>query len=211
MIGEWRESARRQLGSRFSDVVRRHEDLLREEERQGDRANGLALKKWVEEGRMGLSFEDSITALDEITSGLWALSEPRGKYSRVAREFEKWISDVQEILDAREKGAVAPDGEVVFVEELERVWRDEVRGVGRKVDNLQHRLQEVGAVDGKSSLAKVVNNCRKLVEGMMAELMTMKRLERDVVKAEQEWIRGMIKDTEVEETGVSARAAWRRL
>ena len=158
-----------------------------------------------------MGFEDRIQILDEAIAGLWNLSDPGGKYSRVVRRFEKWMQGVMEVQDRIEKGDLLDDGEVVFVEELENQWRDELRSQSRKVENLKDKLDDLGEVEGKSSLAMVVNGCRALAKGMMMELDTMKRTQNEVVRAEQDWIRGMIEVEDEEEMRSNAGAVWRSM
>ena len=170
------------------------------------------MKKWADsESHVGWGLEDRVQALDEIVSGLWALSEPGGKYGRIVRRFEKWMGGVQEVHDMRKKGLLSEGDEVVFVEELERAWRDELRAQARKVENLKDKLGDLGEVEGRSSLATVVDSCRALTRGMMMELTVMKKTEAEVMKAERDWIRDMINDVDVEEPGTSAGAVWRRM
>ena len=209
--GQFREGARRQLEKRFEDVCKKYEGLVGIEEAQTDRATALVLKSWAENEK-GVGFEDRIQVLDEVVVGLWNLSDPGGKYSRVLRRFEKWMNYLSEIHSRREKGVLlGEDGEVVFIAELEDQWRDELRSQSRKVENLKDKLDELGVVEGKSSLAKVVNGCRGLAKGMMMELDVMKKMENEVVKTEQEWIRAQIEDVSEEEGGRTAGAVWRRM
>lgn len=184
------------------------------EEAQTDRATALVLKGWVDADKSGgMGFEDRVQILDEVVAGLWNLSDPGGKYSRVVRIFEKWMQGIMEVQDRREKDDLLDDGEVVFINELENQWRDELRSQSRKVKNLQAKLDDLGEVKGKSSLSTVVDGCRALATGMMMELDTMKRTESEVVKAEQDWVRGMIElDGESEDEGANrAGAVWRRI
>ena len=211
---QFRESARGKLESRFEGVCRKYEELVGIEEAQTDRATALVLKGWVDADKSGgMGFEGRVQVLDEVVAGLWNLSDPGGKYARVVRRFEKWMQGVMEVQDRREKGDLLDDGEVVFIEELENQWRDELRSQSRKVENLEDKLDDLGEVEGKSSLSTVVNGCRALAKGMMMELDTMKRTESEVVKVEQDWIRGMIElDVESEDEGANrAGAIWRRM
>ena len=209
--GQFRESARAKLEMRFNEVLNRYEDLVGIEEAQMDRATALVLKQWAGNEK-GVGFEERVQVLDEVVAGLWNLSDPGGKYSRVVRKFGKWMTHVQEVHVRREKGELlGEDGEVVFISELEDAWRDELRSQSRKVENLKDRLDDLGVVEGKSSLATVVNGCMALAKGMMMELDTMKRVENEVVKAEQEWIRSMIEDASEEEGERTAGAIWRRM
>lgn len=210
---QFRESARSQLEIRFHELGKKCSELIGIQEAQTDRATALILRQWAENEVPGFAFEDRVQVLDEVIAGLWNLSDPGGKYSRVVRRFEKWMNHVTEVHARREKGdLLGEDGEVVFLEELEDAWRDELRSQARKVDGLKDKLDDLGVVEGKSSLATAVNGCRGLAKGMVMELDLMKRTEGEIMKAEQQWIRGMIEDVESEEESRStAGAVWRRM
>lgn len=208
---QYRESARRKLESRFEQTGKQYEYLIGIEEAHTDRVTALVLKQWVDVDKAGgMGFEDRIQILDEVVAGLWNISDPGGKYSRVVRRFEKWMQGVMEVQDRREKGDFLDDGEVAFIEELENQWRDELRTQSRKVENLKEKLDDLGEVGGKSSLSVVINGSRSLAKGMLQELDTMKKTESEVMKAEQDWIRSMI-EVDNEEERSTAGAVWRRM
>ena len=209
---QFRDSARRKLEDRFEDVGRKYEDLVSVEDAQIDRATALVLKAWAENEVQGFGFEERVQVLDEVVAGLWNLSDPGGKYSRVVRRFEKWMNHVTEVHERRENGDLMDDGEVVFIEELENAWRDELRSQSRKVENLRDKLEDLAEVEGKSSLAMVVSGCMGLAKGMVLELDVMKKSEAEVMRAEQDWIRSVIGDgIGEEEERATAGAVWRRM
>ena len=197
-------------------MVKRNEDLIAQEESQRGRESGLVLKAWAEEGGRGggtLGLEERVQILDEVVTGLWGMSEPGSRYSRVVRRFESWLQTVQAIREARERGKLTEGGgEVVFIAELEDAWRDELRSQSRKVDGYLEKMAELGGVEGKSGLAGAIRGFGEMARRMKEEVGVMKRVETAVVRAERDWIRTAIEDeSEGEEDSRRAGAIWRRL
>lgn len=156
------------------------------------RWNARVLRNWCAQGGLGL--EEKVQILDEILTGVWNLGENGGKYSRLVRKFEKWMARSAEILDARARGDGLENDEVVFLEELDRGWKDDCLNVGRRLSGWDQHLRGLGMPEGKSNLATMLENCRNLVGGMLEELETMARIESDAVRMEEEWIKSMNDD-----------------
>lgn len=207
---QWRESAKMRLGEKFEVLVRKHDELVGVEEAQHDRVNALALKSWVESGVPGWGLEEKIQILDEVITELWSMGEAGGKYARIVRKFEKWMYGVMDIHQARQKGQLLGDADVMFIEEIDGPWRDECRAQSRKLEGWKDKLVSLGNVEGKGSLATVVEGCRAMVRGMMEELDIMKKIEMDIMRNEQQWVKAMIDEPEEEEQGPVAGAIWRR-
>lgn len=211
MQAQWRDSAKTKLGDRFEALAEKHGELVALEEAQHGRTNALALKAWADGGVPGWGLEEKVQVLDEAITGLWSMGESGGKYGRIVRRFEKWMHGVMEIRSAREEGRLVDDGEVMFVEEIDGNWRDDCRVQARKLEGWWDKLVDLGEVEVKSSLATAVEGCRTLVRGMLDELEVIRRIERDVMGSEQEWIREMIEGAgEEEDEGPVAGAIWRR-
>lgn len=173
--------------------------------------NAAALQKWQDTGMPGWGLEEKVQILDEVMSGVWNLGESGGKYARVVRRFERWLSRCQDILEARCRDDELGDEDIVFLEELDSGWKDDCLVLGRKLESWRDHLKHLGSPDPGSSLATVVEGCRALVRGMLAELAIMGQIESDAVTMELEWIKSMNDDTlndENENTPV-AGAIWR--
>ncbi|KAH7360596.1 hypothetical protein BKA65DRAFT_189122 [Rhexocercosporidium sp. MPI-PUGE-AT-0058] len=208
---EWKASAKRKLGTRFHSIVDKNEELVQLEVEETGRINALALKKWQDMGTPGWGLDEKIQVLDEVVTGVWNLGESGGKYSRVVRKFERWFRYCKDILEMRANDEGLDGGdEVVFVEELDRGWKDDCLVLGRKLETWRVQLRELGVPDDHgSSLSVVVNGTRGLVKGMLAELNAMAQIERDAMRMEVEWIKGMNDDVLDNDTDTPPGAIWR--
>ncbi|TVY78111.1 hypothetical protein LSUE1_G006096, partial [Lachnellula suecica] len=205
---QWRASAREKLGRRFDNVVSRHEALVREETGESGKVNAVAFRKWEDE-TPGWGLGERVQVLDGVISGVWNLGESGGKYGRVVRRFEKWLSRAQGILAGRE--SENEDIDVVFLEELDGAWKDECLVLARKLEGWKEQLRGLEEPDKGSSLAAVLEGYRRLVQGMLVELSVMAQIERDVMARERKWIRDMNDDVSDDDRDMPvAGACWRR-
>ncbi|KAK8138355.1 hypothetical protein PG984_001735 [Apiospora sp. TS-2023a] len=167
--------------------------------------------------------EEKVQMLDQVVNGVWRFGEPGGRYARVVEEFEVWAGRLQGIMEARRKGdlnsllgsGIDDDDkggeEVLFSGDLENRWRDECPGLVRKLEEWRRILRHLGPVpvnaattttteEGgesggqKSSLAKILEGCTGMVDDMLTELALMEQMEREAVRAEDDWIEAMNKE-----------------
>ena len=207
MDNQWRASAKKKLGERFQEVVDRNDVLVQEEVDAIGKVNAAALKKWKEAGTPGWGLDERVQVLDEVISGVWNLGDSGGKYSRVVRRFERWLSRSQGTIAARESDA---DADIIFVEEIEGTWKDDCLILGKKLEAWREQLRGLETPDKGSSLAVVVDGCRRLVKGMLMELSVMAQIERDSMIREGEWIQSMNDDVDDEKNDMPvAGACWR--
>jgi hypothetical protein len=208
---EWRSSAKRKLGARFQSVVERNEKLAALEAEEMGKINAAALQQWQDTGTPGWGLEEKIQTLDEVLKGVWNLGESGGKYARVVGKFERWMRSCQDILETRSRDDELLEEDIVFLEGLDSGWKDDCLILGRKLESWRDHLKHLGSPDSGSSLATVVDGCRSLVRGMLAELAIMGQIERDAVAMELEWIKSMNDDTmDDDESTPVAGAVWRR-
>lgn len=179
--------------------------------------------------------------LDPLLMVLWALTEPSGKYTRLMRKFEKWTANAAELHSSRAQGHVllSEDDEPILLSELHPAWKDECAFLTRKLESWKSQLRDMGDVPPPppppqstrerkglvgvqvatrqqravlSSLERMLEACRVLVEGMLEELRAVGEIERMLVKREREWVRGVVLGVGEEgEKGVGAGAIWRAL
>lgn len=210
MEKEWRDSAKRKLGSKFKSIVNRNESLVQLEVKETGKLNAAAFKKWQDVGTPGWGLEEKVQVLDEVLTGIWNLGDSGGKYARVVRKFERWLSRYQDILESREHTDSLEDGDIVFLEELDMGWKDDCLVLGRKLETWRDTMRDLGPPDNGSSLAGVVDRCQRLVRGMLAELDVMAHIERGAMNTELDWIKSMNKEiSEDDESIPTAGAAWR--
>jgi hypothetical protein len=210
--GEWRVSAKQKLGARFQAVVEKNNALARLEVEETGKINAAALKQWQDIGTPGWGLEEKMQVLDEVVTGVWALGDSAGKYARLVRRFERWLSRCQAILASRNDSEEFQGSNVVFLEGLDQTWKDDCLLAGRKLDSWRSHLKGLGHPDRGSSLGIIISGCWSLVEGMLTELGVMAQIERDAMTMEREWIQRMNNDglDEDENTPV-AGAIWRSM
>jgi phage host-nuclease inhibitor protein Gam len=209
---QWHASAKEKLGERFRQVGDASKELVRLEAADVEIDNAAAIRRWGA-GR-GASLEEKIQALDAAVNGVWAMSEPGGRYARLVRRFERWVDGVLDLEEARENGgeALLSGGyDSPFIDDLDATWSDECAGMARKLESWQSHLQDVGDVsrsDEPSSLERVMNGSRSLVEDMLAELEAMEEIRRAALAREDEWIDCVNRDGDEDDTR-RAGAVWR--
>lgn len=190
--------------------MNKNDVLVQSEVDETGKVNAAALRKWKEAGTPGWGLDEKVQVLDEVVTGVWNLGESGGKYGRVVRRFERWLSRCQGILAARESEDGVGDVDVVFVEELDGAWKDDCLILGKKLETWRDQLRGLEAAEKGSSLAAVGDGCRSLVKGMLTELSVMSQIERDVMKREREWIKSMNDDVSDDEKDMLvAGACWR--
>lgn len=219
----WRGSARERLGRRFAALGSASAEVAARERAGAERANVAALRGWPAAG-----CEDGVQALDAVASGLWTLSEPGGRYARLARRFERWLGQVHDVEEARREGAYL-DGLLgrddggdggdglgrpgLFVSDLETPWREDLPAVARRLDAWSARLAELGdppaGADQASSVARIVAGSRAMIDAMRAELGLMEDVEAEALAREARWMEDMSRDDEAEPS--KAEAVWRAL
>ncbi|KAJ3469073.1 hypothetical protein MRS44_003138 [Fusarium solani] len=210
----WRASAERKLGERFSKLAVASKQADDRERAEVERENVLVLRNWA----IGGGLEERIQTLDAVVNGVWTLGEPGGRYARVVRRFERWVDRMCEIEEARrEGGALLQESEVLFIGELETAWKEEYTGLVRRLETLGRQLEELGhfpetdegdKTAERSSLQRMVEGSRDMVEGMLAELAVMEDIERDALAREDDWIERMNREEDIDDTP-RAGAIWR--
>jgi hypothetical protein len=205
---QWRASARDKLGARFEKLRAATEQVAEQEKAGLERVNVLALHSWGGSGGL----EEKIQGLDEVFNGVWALSEPGGRYARMVRRFERWMDQVSEVERARRDGTYLDQGEQsIFISDLETPWKEDCAGTWRRLDGWRRQLRAIGELpagdEGNSSLAKMLRGSRCLVQDMLAEVTMMEEIEDEALAREAEWIEKMnrMEDDDTPQAG----AIWR--
>lgn len=212
----WCASAERKLGERFSKLAVASKQADDRERAEVERENVLILRNWATGGG---GLEERIQTLDAVVNGVWTLGEPGGRYARVVRRFERWVDRMCEIEDARrEGGALLQESEVLFIGELDAAWKEEYTGLVRRLETLGRQLEGLGCfpeeaevgdkIAERSSLQRMVQGSRTMVQGMLAELAVMEDIERDALAREDDWIERMNREEDVDDTP-RAGAIWR--
>ncbi|KAL6871086.1 hypothetical protein J3F83DRAFT_734199 [Trichoderma novae-zelandiae] len=197
---EWRASAKQKLGSRFDRLSEESREVAEQESAGLEKRNVLALRRWGSGGRL----DEKIQCLESIITNVWSLSDPGGRYARVIRHFEIWIDGVSEMEDARSKGVVLVQGDdSLFIQDLDARWKQEREDLIRLLEEWRQQLGEIDDLsrddfyaeppdeDEKSSLQKMLDGSRTLIDDMLAELSIMEAIEQEALVREDEWIERM--------------------
>ncbi|KAH8199651.1 hypothetical protein TruAng_006181 [Truncatella angustata] len=214
---QWHDSARRKLGARFRRVAREHDDFCVEERDGVEGRNAAALVRWGSVNSISAKsggeataggLEDKIQVLDQVLDGVWALSEPGGRYNRVVEDFETWAERMAGVVRARKSGKaeehLVRDGEILFVSDLDTRWKDDCAGLVRKLEGWRGMLDGIGPAPGdvedraqRSSLSRALGGSTSLVDDMLAEMELMQDIEKEARRSEDEWIERMNKELEI--------------
>ncbi|UKZ54893.1 hypothetical protein TrVGV298_008707 [Trichoderma virens] len=197
---EWRASAKQKLGSRFQKLSEESREVAEQESAALEKRNVLALRRWGSGGRL----DEKIQSLESIITNVWSLSDPGGRYARVVRHFENWIDGVSEMEDARRRGVVQVQGDDrVFIEDLDARWKEEREDLIKHLDEWRQQLSDIDDLcrdefyteppeeDEKSSLEKMLDGSRSLIDDMLAELRIMEEVEHEALVREDQWIERM--------------------
>lgn len=193
-------------------MVEMNDALVGLEVKETAKINVAALRKWQDLGTPGWGLEEKIQVLNEVVTGVWNLGESGGKYSRIVRKFERWLSRCQDILETRahEDEVYDGDDEILFLEELDAGWKDDCQVLSRKLDTWRAHLNDLGSPESGSSLATIVSGCRNLIRAMLTEISVMGQIERDAMSMEADWIKTMNNDVLEDDENIPAvGAAWR--
>ncbi|KAL6910576.1 hypothetical protein GGI43DRAFT_390516 [Trichoderma evansii] len=194
---EWRASARQKLGDRFAKLSEDSRDVSEQESVAQEKKNVLALRRWGSGGRL----DEKIQSLEFIITNVWSLSDPSGRYAQLVRHFERWIGGVSDMEEARRKGAMLAQGNNdLFIEDLDAQWKGEREELIDQLDGWKQQLSDIDDLtldefyaeppdeDEKSSLEKMLDGSRALIENMLAELRIMEVVEHEALLREDEWI-----------------------
>ncbi|KAL7946235.1 hypothetical protein V8C42DRAFT_29189 [Trichoderma barbatum] len=194
---EWRASAKQKLGNRFQKLSEESREVAEQESAAVEKRNVLALRRWGSGGRL----DEKIQSLEFIVTNVWSLSDPGGRYARVVRHFEIWIDGVSEMEDARRKGVVLVQGnDSLFIEDLDAQWKEEREELIQHLTEWRQQLADIDDLcqdefyneppeeDEKTSLEKMLDGSRTLIDDMLAELRIMEEIEHEALVREDEWI-----------------------
>lgn len=220
MDAEWRASAKQKLGNRFQKLSEESREVAEQESIALEKRNVLALRRWGSGGRL----DEKIQSLESIITNVWSLSDPGGRYARVVRHFEIWIDGVSEMEDARRKGAMLTQGnDNLFIEDLDARWKEERGDLIKLLTEWRQQLSDIDDLsrdefyeppeeDEKSSLEKMLDGSRMLIDDMLAELEIMEEVEHEALAREDAWIEKMNRSEEDDDLRVSrVRGAWNEM
>lgn len=183
---QWHASARRTLHNKFEEVASLHQAMLEYERAGQEQKNLQALLEWST-GTSSLGLVEYIQILSGPLHELPSLLEPGGRAERLTNEFEHWVSRVEGFWSARHSATIN-DGNMESVEGLGDSWKAENAALTRKVTSFARDLDQVHQPVSGSSIASLVDTCRKLLRGLADELHVMHTIEAVVGSKEKEWV-----------------------
>ncbi|KAL7961705.1 hypothetical protein V8C34DRAFT_273432 [Trichoderma compactum] len=216
---EWRASAKQKLGNRFQKLSEESREVAEQESIALEKRNVLALRRWGSGGRL----DEKIQSLESIVTNVWSLSDPGGRYARVVRHFEIWIDGVSEMEDARRKGVMLAQGnDNLFIEDLDARWKEERGELIQLLTEWRQQLSDIDDLsrdefyeppeeDEKSSLEKMLDGSRMLIDDMLAELEIMEEVEHEALAREDAWIEKMNRDEDDDLRVSRVRGAWNEM
>ncbi|EAA27972.2 hypothetical protein NCU00084 [Neurospora crassa OR74A] len=194
---EWEEDARGKLQEMWERV--------RAEERTVGEMEGKEGEEGVVEGLLAMAGfggtldQTKLQALDEVISGVWAMSDLSspssssgvtiGKYTRVVRAFEVWAGRAGRILEERRRSAadnedgrdgalmLDANGEVEMIGGMDLEWKNECVALGRRLEKWRRMLGELGGVSSKANYGSSFRSSRP-IKGVEA-------IEREADKGEE--------------------------
>ncbi|KAM3511271.1 hypothetical protein MY11210_005072 [Beauveria gryllotalpidicola] len=233
---QWHASAKTKLGLRFHELRDAHRALADREAAAVEADNLQGLQRWG-----GALLDAKIRSLDAAISGVWAMSEPGGKYARVVRRFERWVERVMDLEEARDNGTIgllasgggggsitlgsstgsgggAAVEDALFVPELDPAWADDCESMARKLEDWRDQLegaclknQHGGAEATMTSLGRMLDGARSLVRDMLAELSAMEEIRQAALARQEDWIEAMNRDDDESDIPLRAGAVWRAI
>ncbi|PNP50980.1 hypothetical protein THARTR1_08601 [Trichoderma harzianum] len=217
---EWRASAKQKLGNRFQKLSEESREVAEQESVALEKRNVLALRRWGSGGRL----DEKIQSLESIVTNVWSLSDPGGRYARVVRHFEIWIDGVSEMEDARKKGVMLTQGnDNLFIEDLDARWKEERGDLIQLLTEWRQQLSDINDLsrdefyteppeeDEKSSLEKMLDGSRMLIDDMLAELEIMDEVEHEALAREDAWIEKMNRSEDDDLRVSRVRGAWNEM
>ncbi|KAI9370367.1 hypothetical protein BJX61DRAFT_98464 [Aspergillus egyptiacus] len=190
-----RESdAQEQLRSTYNSVAEDYKAILDVEKESQRKLNGQALLYWLKNshehnGQQG--FAEQVQLLSQVAQEVYDICDSRaGRYTLAILEFEKWLQEVEEIRAAR-FSSVAGHDPGIFIDPIDRQWKEEVKALGMKLDLASRQLQcldilgyrEVEALD-QSALIRTVKALDEILSLMVDELRSIRKIESEIVKEE---------------------------
>ena len=195
---EWEHSAMEKLRVKFDSVAKKAERVSALERETVKAKNISALRAWgapsfssfSEEGEgdeAGI-FAENVQTLARVVQDVSILAEEGGRVDNVLSEFERWVSHVEAIWDARGSNKAGTAGDWDVIEGLGETWRTEVANLTRRLGSLGRALESLPNPEEGSGIEAVVKGFGELVRGLEEELKVVRDVERGVGERERSWV-----------------------
>ncbi|EOA81507.1 uncharacterized protein SETTUDRAFT_143068 [Exserohilum turcica Et28A] len=182
----WEQSAKRALHTKFNEVASLYQVMLENERAGQEQKNLQSLLEWST-GDSTAGLVEHVQILSEPLHELPSLVEPGGRLQRLVVDFEQWMQWVQEIRSVR-SGHAGGNAALGTIEGLGDSWEAETAALMRKLTVFARDLERLAPPTPGSSIASMVDACTSILQGILDELQTMQKIEREVVAREKLWV-----------------------
>ncbi|GFF82470.1 WD repeat protein iqw1 [Aspergillus udagawae] len=189
-----------QLQTKYDAVAKTYRAIVGEEKKCQRLLNGQALNRWLEHasehgGRQ--NFAAQIQVFSQLVQEVCDLTDSLGgRYTLLVQEFEEWFRKAQAIESMRLHRQQADASHVVFIDPLDRVWKDEVHAMTMKLEQNLRQLQslDIAGYDGPeqvladAALVRTAKGLDVMIASMVDELKAIRRIEAQIVRSERQWV-----------------------
>ncbi|EAW23456.1 uncharacterized protein NFIA_021650 [Aspergillus fischeri NRRL 181] len=189
-----------QLQTKYDAVAKTYRAIVREEKKCQRLLNGQALNRWLENaseygGRP--NFAAQIQAFSQLVQEVCDLTDSLGgRYTMLVQEFDEWFRKAQAIESMRLHRQQGDASHVVFIDPLDRVWKDEVHAMTVKLEQSLRQLQslDIEGYDGPeqaladAALVRTAKGLDVMIASMVDELKAIRRIEAQIVRSERQWV-----------------------
>jgi hypothetical protein len=189
-----------QLQTKYDAVAKTYRTIVGEEKKRQRLLNGQAMNRWLENasehgGRQ--NFAAQIQAFSQLVQEVCDLTDGLGgRYTILVQEFEDWFRKAQAIESMRLHRQQGDPSHVVFIDPLDRVWKDEVHAMTMKLEQSSRQLQslDIASYEGSeqalsdAALLRTAKGLDEMIASMVDELKTIRRIEAQIVRSERQWV-----------------------
>ena len=198
---EWQADSEAQLRKKYDTVAQKYRAIVNEEKEWQRKLNGQALSVWLQNiqehnGRLG--FAEQTQLLSQVMQEVTDLTDDvGGRYTLSIQAFENWFRKAQEIRNCRNQlDQDAAADLVVFIDPLSRSWRDELDSLTMKLELCSRQLQSLDILGygdmerllHDSTLPRTAKGLDEMLNLMLDEVNSIRKIERDIVTAERRWV-----------------------
>ncbi|KAF7181371.1 hypothetical protein CNMCM7691_000589 [Aspergillus felis] len=189
-----------QLQTKYDAVAKTYRAIVGGEKKCQRLLNGQALNHWLENasehgGRQNFAAQIQVFSqlVQEVCDSTDSLG---GRYTMLVREFEEWFRKAQAIESMRLHREQGDASHVVFIDPIDRVWKDEVHAMTMKLEQSLRQLQslDIAGYDGPeqvladAALVRTAKGLDVMIASMVDELKAIRRIEAQIVRLERQWV-----------------------
>lgn len=189
-----------QLQAKYDAVAKTYRAIVGEEKKCQRLLNGQALNRWLENasehgGRP--NFAAQIQAFSQLVQEVCDWTDSLGgRYTVLVQEFEEWFRKAQAIESMRLHRQQGDASHVVFIDPIDRVWKDEVHAITMRLEQSSRQLQslDIAGYDGPeqaladAALVRTAKGLDVMIASMVDELKAIRRIEAQIVRSERQWV-----------------------